>query len=103
MARQTVTWEEAKRCPKCQMPGEVKSNRVLSRQAGKLVMLTCKNSRCRWHETDWGVQVFPDGSVPVDTSPSGARPLPDDGGRTLEILERQAEAMKRGGAEIPRR
>jgi hypothetical protein len=102
MARHSTTWDEARRCPKCKTPGKVTSNRRLS-GGSTLNMLDCVNTRCQWFEKPgWGVEVRADGSVPV-SSGSGMRPLPDDGGKTLEILERQAEAMKRGNAEMPGR
>jgi hypothetical protein len=102
MARNSTTWEEARRCPKCKTPGKVTSNRRIE-GGSTLNMLECVNSRCKWFEQPgWGVEVRADGSVPVSTG-SGMRPLPDDGGRTEEILRRQAEAMMRPGAEMPNR
>jgi hypothetical protein len=56
---------------------------------------------CKWFETDWGVQVRKDGTIPVaDTTPQKLLTLPDDGGRTAEILARQLEAMRSGNAEM---
>lgn len=64
----TVTFEEAKRCPKCDNPGELMSTRNVRDNEGrpaKVHILRCQNNRCRWFETDWVVQQLEDGTVPV--------------------------------------
>lgn len=103
MPQASASWEDARRCPRCQEPGKFIADRPLP-SGGSSITLRCPNERCKWFDTDWAVQKRPDGSIPVaDTSPLHVRQLPDDGGRTEEILRRQLEAMKRGGAEMPGR
>jgi hypothetical protein len=63
----TASYEEATRCPKCEMPGRVRSKQpVLGRPKGtQLHLVYCENDRCTWYDTSWPVQVNPDGTVPV--------------------------------------
>lgn len=72
------TWEDATACPKCGYTGELEpreSKQVAVRDAAgkrifgvtpgaKLHKIYCRNSRCRWFDTCWTVQVNPDGSIP---------------------------------------
>lgn len=72
------TWQEAITCPKCGLTGEMmprESKQVSIRDAAgnrihgvtpgaKLHKIYCRNSRCRWFNTNWTVQVNPDGSIP---------------------------------------
>jgi hypothetical protein len=72
-----TTWEEACRCPKCQVPG--KDNRIVATLRGvrnvpngaKVHEVKCVNERCEWYDTPWMVQQNPDGSVPPKTDHSG--------------------------------
>jgi hypothetical protein len=72
------TYEEAKRCPKCQQPGKLKSVESPSvspedrvrfgiQRGAKVETYICTNERCRWFETGWAVQLNPDGSIPDRT------------------------------------
>lgn len=64
----TTTFEEAKRCPKCDQTGELLSTRGVADNEGrpaKLHILRCQNERCSWFDTDWVVQQLHDGTVPV--------------------------------------
>lgn len=61
-----TTMEEVSRCPACQQPGERTMGRHLSgtdRRSYSLVFW-CRNSRCRWLNTSWIVQVRADGTFP---------------------------------------
>lgn len=71
MAR--TTFEEAKLCPKCGIPGQEVSSipapAGTTRPGTKIHVLICKNETCNLAEQSWLVQVNPDGSVP----PAGRR------------------------------
>lgn len=59
------TYEEAKRCPKCQEPGEKTKEEVARRVPGaRLHTIHCRNSRCSWYNTPYIIQVNPDGTIP---------------------------------------
>lgn len=58
-----VTFEEAKRCPRCDQPGEEVQTKHLGRK-GKAHVIHCKNEKCRWFNTGWVVQTDPDGNIP---------------------------------------
>lgn len=64
----TVSFEEAKRCPKCDQPGELQSTRNIKDnedRPAKVHIMRCQNERCQWFETDWVIQQLEDGTVPV--------------------------------------
>jgi hypothetical protein len=79
------TFEEARRCPRCGEPGEASGqhsissrNRDGTRRQGitagaRLHQFFCRNSRCRWYNTPWEVQVNPDGTIPPADAPNRAR------------------------------
>lgn len=101
-----TTLEDASRCPKCEQPGEFTGERVLESVRAKAKIFTCRNSRCAWFNVVCRiVQVNPDGTIPPATlqRPKQFQQLPDDGGRTLENLERQLNQETGKGAEINRR
>jgi hypothetical protein len=59
-----ASWEDASRCPRCDLPGE-EVNRLPGKKPGyKVATLLCRNDKCRWFNTGWAVQINPDGSVP---------------------------------------
>lgn len=68
------TFEEAKRCPRCKKPGNdrhqslVRGAREKGLDPGTAVhYIYCENPVCPWYETNWIIQVNPDGSVPPPT------------------------------------
>jgi len=86
-----TTYEEAKRCPKCEQPG-VDIGSVRGPHGSRMHTIQCKNTRCTWYETNYSVQVNQDGSIP---EPSLNRPksypaLPQ---RNDADVERQMEAI----------
>lgn len=98
-----TTLEEAGRCPKCKEPGEFSGEQVLeSARSAKLKKFTCRNSRCKWLNETWVVQVNKDGTIPPATlqRPKQFQKLPDDGGRTLASIQRQLELETKGGGEV---
>lgn len=58
-----TTFEQARRCPRCESPGVEGPSRQGPHRS---VMYTfhCHNDRCRWYTTSWVVQVNADGSIP---------------------------------------
>lgn len=60
-----TTEEEVRRCPRCEQPGTMTANRPIKGKPGaKLQNFMCMNKRCRWYNTEWTVQINPDGTVP---------------------------------------
>jgi hypothetical protein len=110
-----TTFEEAKKCPKCGLPGEDSSTQpVVSRdlKMGRAAAHTiyCRNDKCSWLNTAWIVQVNPDGTVPVaDYSKTQPKQFPmpvidEVERRVVDAVERQlAQETKSGGGEIRRR
>lgn len=98
-----TTFEEARRCPKCQQVGDKRSERFVG-QGIKILLLFCTNTRCTWYDTPWPVQVNPDGSIP---DPPRHRDknfpkIPDLTDRVQSALDRQiASELQSGGTEIP--
>lgn len=98
-----TTLEEAKRCPRCQQPGELTGlKRALPAQRGvtrgaTLDEVKCKNSRCKWFETSYYIQINPDGSIPpaVLHRDKNYPALPNDHGRTEEAIARLQENLKK--------
>ena len=69
-----TTFTEAKRCPKCEVPGEDRRQSKAPQGATRGAMLHyifCMNERCEWFDTCWIVQVNPDGSVPPKANHTG--------------------------------
>ena len=100
------TWEEARQCPKCEMTGEQQGNpKHLNPQAGgtrgaRLVTLMCKNSRCRWFNSTWEVQINPDGTIPDPKAPREKRFRPVDAAlaaQTRARLENLQDMTTKGG------
>lgn len=73
-----ATWADATKCPKCGLTGEHMvretkqarlrdddGNRIFGIAPGtKLHKIYCRNSRCKWFDTNWTVQVNPDNTIP---------------------------------------
>ena len=57
------TYEQAKRCPECEAPGNTRKTEPLS-GGKKLEHVYCENERCEWYNTCWIIQVNQDGTVP---------------------------------------
>lgn len=74
-----ATWQDAIACPKCGLTGEQQRNvRQLQPQpgvtrGGRLYTFICRNSRCKWFNTPWEVQVNPDGTIPDPDLPRGEK------------------------------
>lgn len=65
------TWQEAIACPRCGFTGDeaVREMKTVTpaegvTRGGKTHVFYCRNSRCRWYNTSWTVQVNPDGTIP---------------------------------------
>ena len=103
-----TTLEEAKRCPKCEQPGE--QTNVLPAQKDQMrgtqnYEFQCRNERCKWYEEKYYVTLRPDGTIPDPySSRNQTRLYPKrDFSREKDIvdaLHRQVELEKRGGAEV---
>ena len=99
-----ASFDEARQCPKCKMPGEIGATKSIARSRDQLIQLTCKNKRCRWYNTSWTVQRRPDGSVPdPDTRERGKDFPPMNNGMiraNMQDLERLLKRQREGGAEV---
>jgi hypothetical protein len=112
------SWEEAKVCPRCKMTGDIAKNetrRVRSRdgrgqrifgvtEGAQLYTIYCRNSRCRWFNTPWEVQVNPDGTIP---DPNERRPRQfskPDAALAEQVRQRalaiQDMSTRSGGGEV---
>lgn len=105
-----TTLEQAKRCPRCEQPGEqVRSTRAPGRiglLGARVLTIECRNERCKWFDSSWLVQINPDGSIPEpNTSPNRDKafpslpPVPDEQ-RVIDRLAAQHEATMKPGAEV---
>jgi len=62
-----TTYEEAKRCPKCDKPGR-DTGATRRVRNGLLHTIECVNERCKWYkQPGWQVQVNHDGTIPQPT------------------------------------
>lgn len=89
-----TTFEEAKRCPKCEQPGRETSAHHGS-YGSTMYVIECANKRCPWYNTSYIVQVNADGTIP---EPSNDRPhqfpkLPGQSEIDPEALERRIQNM----------
>lgn len=101
-----TTFEEAKKCPRCGLPGDDTSQVPAARQAVVHVIF-CRNSACRWFNTSWLVQVNKDGSIPTaEHQKNEDKKFPVDARLAAQAEEIQRamradrEAQTRKGAEI---
>lgn len=58
-----TTYEEAKRCPRCEEPGQV-IGQTHGPRGSQIHQIQCRNSRCKWFNTAYVVQVNADGTIP---------------------------------------
>ena len=102
VVQESISFEEASRCPKCKQPGELGTERPAANKS-TIHIIWCRNTICRWYNTNWIVQKLQDGTVPVrqreerrpKTFPKIIRPSGHDD-RVREILKRDADDTKPG-------
>jgi hypothetical protein len=103
-----TTLEEARRCPKCEQPGqEAGEQRVTGRdvtRGAKLRSYLCMNQRCRWYgQVCRLIQINPDGTIPQPSKREKSFPtVPDLTQQVNDAVERQLRLELGGGAEIHR-
>lgn len=102
VVHESVSFEEASRCPKCGHPGEVTGSRPTAKKS-TIHFVFCRNPLCRWYDTNWIVEQLSDGTVPVrgqeerrpKTFPS--RKITDEKiERARKSIERSADDTKPG-------
>lgn len=87
----SVTFEDAKRCPRCDNPGE--DTRQMPGQDGSTVhIITCRNERCSWFDTNWMIQVKEDGTIPIRDS-GGSKQFPAMPGMSKERADAEVNAI----------
>jgi hypothetical protein len=97
--------EEASKCPKCGLTGELSGAPQQSAKPGvRVLTYKCKNDRCKWYDTGWLVQLNPDGSVPEPSEvPRGPKQFdrPDQlmVAQTMEQVEKFAEHFQQRSTE----
>jgi hypothetical protein len=73
MPSSDTLYEEAKRCPKCKLPGFLRQTLPIPEKPGaKMEVFVCVNgdltdpdeARCRWFNQTWLVQINRDGTIP---------------------------------------
>ena len=105
----STTFEEAKVCPKCEMPGEdVSTSKVRSSQSGKMVeihMIYCRQKGCVWYNTSWIVQVNEDNTIPEPYGQLGRKKYPklsaESETKVREAMETQLRMEQEpGGVEL---
>ncbi|SRR5258706_13166138 len=57
------TFDEARRCPKCETPG-VPMGESPGPHRSKIHTFRCMNPRCKWYDTTYIIQVNQDGTIP---------------------------------------
>lgn len=99
-----ATFEEARRCPKCDKPGEDMGGRPSQRRGTKVHTIFCRTELCSWYNTSWLVSVNEDGTVPDAYSQVGPKQYhkvsQETETRINEALERQLKAEQSGEGEI---
>lgn len=61
-----TTYDEALRCPRCSQKGQDIS-KTNGPHGSKIHSIMCMNTRCRWYNTSYVVQVHADGTVQPPT------------------------------------
>jgi hypothetical protein len=106
-----TTWTEASTCPRCSRQGEVTNNTATEDTSHRpciMRTLTCRTPGCSWHNTDWWVTQYPDGTI---MEPQGGREkqyeMPEGGQLTISKRVQDAndyaaamEKLTRGGTEL---
>lgn len=103
-----TSFEEAKRCPICGMPGDDRSQSQGKDSHGRpctVHQVYCVTKLCRWYETAWLVQINEDGSIPEAYKSAGEQKLypkvsPETESKINEMLERQLQAETKPGSEL---
>lgn len=104
----STTFEEAKKCPKCGLPGDDASQQPVQAARGKRAVahvIYCRNRLCKWFDTSWIVQVNEDGSIPEEYAGMGPKKYPalsqESQSRVEDAIRAQLDAETRpGGSEV---
>jgi hypothetical protein len=96
------TFEQARRCPICEHPGAQIDQRQGPR-GSKIHTIECRNTRCRWNNTTWIIQVHPDGTVQPATDHTKNYPkIPDHTDAVQKSMQVLYEQSLRKGGEVQR-
>jgi hypothetical protein len=99
-----TTFNDAKRCPKCDMPGDDVSSQPAKRRGTVVHVIFCRNDGCNWYNTSWLVQVNEDGTIPEPYSQIGPKQYPklsaETETRVQEAIQKQLQAETQPGAEV---
>jgi len=94
------TWVEASKCPRCGLTGDHVKAETRQLSAGRgvtrgavLHKLYCRNSRCRWYNTSWEVQVNPDGTIPDPDAPRRGKQFPKPDAALLAQMQSNFQAI----------
>ena len=99
-----TTFEDAKRCPKCDRPGKDLGGKPAKRPGVKVHTIMCETELCKWYQTTWLVQVNEDGTIPEAYSQVGKKQFPkvspEMESRINDSLKAQLEVEKSGQGEV---
>ena len=93
-----TTWDQARRCPRCEAPGVDESQRQ-GPHGSRIHVIRCKTTRCKWYDTTYLVQVNSDGSVSQpDLDRTKFFPkIPDRTDSINESMQRLYDQTRSGG------
>lgn len=100
-------FEQAKRCPQCKNPGDIRKQQLAPRMSGlpfgtKILHIYCVSRPCDWYNTPWIVQVNADGTIPAPTDHKGEEKVyvgfegHDAEAEALVLQLKMAEQLKTG-------
>jgi hypothetical protein len=107
-----TAYEEARKCPKCGHPGNVRVKQDAPPAAHlergtQIHQVFCENQICPWYNTPWLIQVNPDGTIPPPQNHTGADKVyvnfeghDDLARRITEAIEHQIGVETKPGGEI---
>jgi hypothetical protein len=92
------TFDEARRCPKCDVLGADESQRP-GPHGSRLHVIRCRSPRCKWYNTTYIVQVDRDGTVakPDSDRQKFFPKIPDRTDAINESMQRLYNQTRSGG------
>ena len=104
MSEEATTFEEAKLCPKCGLPGEDTGTKPTEKRGVIVHVIKCRTQVCVWYDTPWFVQVNEDGTIPKAYSQVGEKRYPklspEMETKVQDAIQQQLEAETRPGTEV---
>lgn len=92
-----TTFEEAKRCPQCNQPGEDRKTIAAPPDLPRgttVHFIYCGTKLCPWYNTPWLVQLNPDNTVPPKTDHTHSKKVYVGFEHDNELAAQVAEALE---------